>query len=107
LLRLPLGQCRLCPSIILAPLLGMVASQRDQRAPRAAVKEDGRRGWGWSTGARVGIELAFHPRFGVRVEHGFEHTRLFHDVKLDGLGREQTDYRINRHLTTLGPWVRL
>lgn len=105
-LRLPLGRCLRCPVLYAAPRLGLVGSQRDQRAPHAAVKEDGRFGTGMVAGGRLGLQLRIHRRLamGLKLETGFDKTWLRHEVELSGVGQETQRFVLVRPVNLVGFW---
>jgi hypothetical protein len=103
-LRIPLGKCVRCPAGFLAPKGGFALSLRDQRALRAAAYEHGRAGVGGFWGVRAGMDIPFHPRFGLKVETGVEQSFLRHHVHYEGAGEELQTFKISRPITLVGMW---
>jgi hypothetical protein len=102
--RLPLGSCKRCPALYTGPKAGFALSLRDQRSLRAGAKENGRTGVGYYWGWRFGMDLTFHPRVGLRIESGYESTRLYHRVHFAGGGDEEQTFIIKRPITMIGAW---
>jgi hypothetical protein len=105
-LRVPLGRCIKCPLLYAGPRAGAIVSQRDRRAPRASVEEEGLFGFGGVAGGRAGLRMRVSRRhaLGVALEVGVEKIWLRHEVHLTGVGSETQRFVMLRAVQLAGFW---
>jgi hypothetical protein len=101
-LRLPLGQCRRCPALLLAGRAGVALSVRGRDLQGRSSLDEMHVGPGVVYGVRLGLEVPLGDRVSLRFSTGYEVASLRNRMEYEGLGSESLTVRIERPSTTLG-----